>query len=305
MKNPASALLGISLCWTLFAATASADDGPYYRVEVIVLQHASGQSDARQIDQLDSFAALIDPVRQVQLAAWEAERALHETESDPDDVIEPQDEFERAEQEARRQASEVVDLFSTMESLEAGTEAEEIELDPGPVYPDPFLQLETLSPAMQRAWDRLAASGEFRPLAWRAWHQPLSRNRLSPQVRIHDEVPLRLEWSGLMIPGLPGAGHGWQTEQLMPKADYRLDGSLRLRQRQFMHVELDLVWREPVDVDEFYAGPLALDELPESGFRQHRLTQSRTVRAGRLEYFDSSWLAVLVLVERWEPDEDS
>lgn len=299
MKRLAHALLAACLAWTLTTVPVEAEETPFYRVEVIVLTHSDGRSDARETAAIESFSDLIDPLRQARIAAWEAE-----TEALDPAPTEPQVQINPAELEAQRQASEALDLFSAIEALEAVPELLDEHLpDPGPIYPDPFIQIEGLSPAMQQSWDRLAASGEFRPVAWRAWYQPLTRTRLSPPVRVHDEVPLRLDVSSLIPAALPGLGQASQVQGPMLATDYRLDGSLRLRQRQFMHVELDLHWREVIETEPFPVGPLALDKLPASGYRLHRLNQSRTVRPGRLEYFDSSWLGVLVLIEPWQPPE--
>lgn len=293
MKSIAPALLLVGLGWPLLTSSALADAVPHYLIEVIVLTHVDGRSDARQVEALDDFTALIDPLRQSRVVAWQADREGAEG----TDVPEPG----QAETDAQRQASEIVDLFTAMDALDSTEALPDEEIDPGPIYPDVFINQPQLSAAMQTAWNRLENSREFQPRVWRAWYQPLSRTQLSPQVRIHDEVPVRVDWAELAVPGLTGRAGDWQIEHLMPQANYRVDGGLRLRMRQFMHVELDLVWRELSEGGSEQTGPWAPDVLAPTGYLQHRLSQSRAVRQNRLEYFDSEWLSVLVRIQRWEP----
>lgn len=299
MKTLAPALILASLAWPLMSPPAHAEDGPYYLVEVIVLTHAAGRSDGREIDQLTDFNNLVDPLRQARIAAWRMEQEARIPEQGGTEDLD----LESPEQNQARETVQAMDLFSALDAIETASDPEISEMAAGPVYPDRFVNQAELSPTMQSAWNRLSNSGEFQPRTWRAWYQPLSRSRLSPQVRIHDEFPLRLNWADLALPALPGTRKTLTIDQLMPKADYRLDGSLRLRQRQFMHLELDLVWRELVEQEQLPAGPWAPDVLAPVHFQQHHLNQSRTVRLDRLEYFDSSWLGVLVRIQRWVPPE--
>lgn len=191
-----------------------------------------------------------------------------------------------------------------MELLDTLAEIEQRELIPElPVWPEPFLALDTLSQRMRNARDRIERSPDYDLLAWRGWHQPLSADRSPTRVRIHDDRILRGDWIELTPTGIPAlemvdeAG----TDAVTPEWHYRLDGGIRLRQRQFMHLDVDLHWRVPAPSRSdavFTPGPVR----PEAQrFEVHRLTQSRTVRPDRLEYFDSAWLGVLVLIEELEP----
>lgn len=299
MKTLAPALILASLSWPLLSPTALAEEDPYYLVEVIVLTHTAGRSDARETDELTDFNTLVDPLRQARMSAWSAEQQAQAGASEADEPDRP----DSPEQARARESAEALDLLNALDELETAVGLDLEQMETGPTYPERFVNQAELSPSMQNAWDRLASSGEFQPRTWRAWYQPLSRSHLSPQVRIHDEFPLRLDWSELAAVGRPGTQATRTADQLMPKSDFRLDGSLRLRQRQFMHVELNLVWREPIEQEELPAGPWAPDLLAPQPFQQHRLSQSRTVRPDRLEYFDSNWLGVLVRIERWRPPE--
>ena len=86
------------------------------------------------------------------------------------------------------------------------------------------------------------------------------------------------------------------VSDLAPAFQYRLDGTIRLRERQFMHADVDLGWRVRERV-----GPAAWPLLTaDAEFSVHRLDQSRTIRSDRFEYFDSDWLGLLLRVSRYE-----
>lgn len=245
---------------------------PHYRIEVLVFVHANGRSDARDTDQLEDFTDLLDP-----------ERRARETLRAPG---------EKEEGEEIRAAMELLDTLAEIERREIMPEL--------PAWPEPFLALETLSERMRRTRERIERSPDYDLLAWRAWHQPLSPDRSPTRVRIHDGRVLDADWIELTPTGVPARGQG-RKDALIPEWRYRLDGGVRLRQRQFMHLDVDLHWRVPArSQPDFVAmpGPLR-PETPR--FEVHRLTQSRTVRPDRLEYFDSAWLGVLVLITELEP----
>jgi len=286
MKTLISAFLLAGLFLSVVQSPVMAEGTPYYRVEVIVLTHSAGRSDQRLAQTPDNYSRLIDPLKQARIARLTEEQTGETEGIDESDT------------------QRTVDALTALELL---PEPIQPELPVVPVYPQAYVNLDQLSPTMRDAWRRLENSGEFQPRSWRAWHQPVVRNRVSPPVRVHDEQIVRLDRLAVTPLGRPlpiasTTEQGIDVADLLPRSDYRLDGSVRLRQRQFMHLELDLVWREPVE-PEPVVGPLRFDVTPVGGFHQHRLNQSRAIRPGRLEYFDSNWLGVLVLIEPWEAPE--
>lgn len=246
---------------------------PFYRVEVIVFQHVDGRPDAREVESPADFSHLLDPLQ----------RARESRRTDAGDA-EGRDE----------EISDAVELLETLAEIESGEMMPEM-----PTWPEPFLALEALSERMQDAWDRLERSGAHRPLTWRAWHQPLDSERSPRQVRLHDERLIDMDWLELTPAGIPALDGHDGADALMPDFYYRLDGGIRLRQRQFMHADIELHWRERAPSPS----PLRMNSRSPRPDRLsvHRLEQSRTVRPGRLEYFDSSWLGVLLLIEELEP----
>jgi hypothetical protein len=146
---------------------------------------------------------------------------------------------------------------------------------------------------MQRALGRLQASPDHEVLSVTNWLQPLARRNAAPAVRVRDETPVSVAW--MTLPTLPFSIDPGVTEpERLPSSIYRLDGSVRIRQRQFRHAELNLFWNERAP----RTGPTAPSQI--GGFEMHRLHQSRPIQLGRLEYFDSPWLSVLILVEPWQ-----
>lgn len=275
MKISSFVLLPALLLLAPSLAPASDEPIPVYRVEVIVLTHLDGQSDRYQVDQARDYTALTDPLLNERRNSW----------------IEPDVEDDEL-QDDQLQDDELHD--------------DEPRDHTGPVqvrYPLTYSNLENLGPEMQGAWRRLEDSTRHHPLSWRAWYQPLSREEPSKTMRIHDEHMLRTNWLeieyllGRPVDDNEGENALGLVDALVPRTHYRLDGSIRIRQRQFTHAEIDLVWHEPI---ESGIGPLAPEYLPPGGLHIHRINQSRTIRPQRLEYFDSGWLGVLIRIEPWE-----
>lgn len=261
------------------------DGPPVFRVEVIAFEHVGGASDRRRSAEPLDFGDHADPVLIAQAHTF-AEAA-----------IEP--------------------LRTRLPMLprpgSAGATTPYLQRDGETLRPVPpvYAALGALPPAMARARDRLAASPQHRPLATRAWIQPARPGASAPALRLHDDVviatrpPARRGTppffpSGLRIPlSIDQADARIRQRRLFrpdppPLALYRLDGTLSLRRRQFLHVDLDLVWQQRGDRID----PAGRQEDPR--WLTHRMRQSRVVEPGRMEYFDSGRFGVLVRVTRFE-----
>lgn len=276
------------LCALPLCALASDD---LVRVEVLVFKYSNGQSDAWPVERLEDFSALPDPHRRALLAGWTARyredlNEAAEAGDDPWSAADPANAESAADQ--RPQLPE-----------QQGTQTPAVRPlaeDPrGPVWPERFVHEPRLSGPMQRAHDRLASSSGHEILSVTSWLQPLDRRSPSPAVRIRDDTPVSIAW--LSPPSAPFAIDRvlTQPDQIL-ESIYRLDGSVRIRQRQFRHADLNLVWSQRQ----------ALQPMPPADavdFEVHRMRLSRPIQLGRLEYFDSAWLGVLILVEPWQPPE--
>ncbi|NEZ03884.1 hypothetical protein G4Y73_06940 [Wenzhouxiangella sp. XN201] len=252
----------------------------FYRVELIVFTHVGGEFDAWPVDDLPALPAdAHDP---------EWKRFNREQDDSPRDDPD---------------GSSNADLRSVLEVAEALERLEEGQttLTELLIYPDPWLAVDELSEPMQQALERLQNSPGHRVHHWLGWHQPLEPSRTGT-VRIHDDRPLGADWIVLAPHGRPQRnGQAVTTAgQLFPQFRYRLDGTIRLRQRQFMHAEVSLYWHAPQTT-----GPLAvLTADPAAALSRDHLQQSRTIRPGRLEYFDSPSLGLLLRVTPWAVDGD-
>lgn len=273
MKKASILIFGLVLLLPLPAALAE----DLVRVEVLVFKHSHGQADRWPVDQLDDFSALIDPRARARLAGWSA-RPMVSMAADAGTEDGPQ-----------VPAAPIASVASA--GINAGS---------GPEWPLRFVHDDQLSTNMQRALDRLRASADHELLSVTSWLQPLDRRRTAPAVRIRDDHPIQVDWRRPATTLLPFTSTLAPPEQVLPSI-YRLDGSVRIRQRQFRHAELNLVWAE----SRAQAAPGTF--VGTSDFEIHRLRQSRPIQLGRIEYFDSPWIGALILVEAWRPphaDED-
>lgn len=174
---------------------------------------------------------------------------------------------------------------------------------------------------MDDAWRRLRSSKGYRPLLYASWEQ--NRTDYYPPMRIHDQTIIDNQLrppTNIMIADLA-------TQD--PLAAYRstfyqLDGSVQLRRSRFLHLFLDLEFRE--NTSNFESGPDFFsgsdqqgreEKLPaesETNFfsgnniqtgsetepniyhRVFKLKQNRQIRTDRMQYFDTPNFGVLILV---------
>lgn len=283
MKHPPRQLC-LAAALLLAACSAVAQEQGFYRVEVVIFTHAGGESDAWADEAFESFADLVDPSR----ASWAREFEREAVSERPDDSEE-------------REISDALEALETIATLER----DEPALVETLLYPDPWIGQDALSGRMQPVLRKLADSGAYRVRSHLAWYQPLGRETAARAVRIHDDQPIAADWVTLSpMGGLSRQGRAVETVgDLAVQFHYRLDGFVRLRQRQFMHADIELHWRVPQSV-----GPAPMLTTPrqdDSRFEQHYLQESRTVRPGRFEYFDSDWLGLLLLVTEYATQAES
>lgn len=235
---------------------------PLYRVEAIAFLHTGGASDARRVESLRSFDAFAD-ARRLARDAGHLRQALA--------------------------------LMARMHPLAARP----LPGDAGALQA--WTVPESFSPPMTRARQRLADSPQYEHVAAHAWIQPAAR--ATPWIRFHDDQVIAEVWPEIESPQpveiadeeIDDGANGVAPEPPRPELFHRLDGGIRVVQRQYLHLEVDLEWREP-------AVPLAGSELSTTApeWLVHRLKTSRNIRPGRLEYFDSEWVGLIVRVEEIE-----
>lgn len=259
--------------------TAQVEYPPVYRIEVIVFRHADGRSDRIRSGTPVDFTESLDPLL-VARANDIAERHLARL----------------------AKGLPVARIPGEVDENTPRLEADELVLRP---IPPMYSALGALSRQTQRALDRLTDAPEYEPLATRAWMQLAQRNGATAAVRVHDRSLVDLiepEDNRSLVPMPQVMPFGPLVETPPPALDiYRLDGTLKLRRRQFLHLDLDLVWQTRSRALSDRAMP---SEEPggatgEGEWLLHRLQQSRIVEPGRIEYFDSSLFGVLVRIDRF------
>lgn len=287
MEHPLSkalVLLAVGILPAISFAQEEPQQKSFYRVEVIVFTHAGGETDAWPLERPADHAGTFDP-------AWQSFASRQQL-----DRTEDEGGARRSDREA------ALSVVETIANLESGEESFSEAL----LYPEPWRALEALSEPMQQARRRLEQSGAYRIHAWLAWHQPVDEESGGRAVRIHDDQLIDVDWVSLSATGrLLRDGRPVETiEELAPAFHYRLDGFIRLRQRQFMHADVTLDWRVPAAIGPTpFPVPTRNAEL-----EVHRLDQSRTIRPDRFEYFDSQWTGLLLRLTPYEldpPEEES
>lgn len=281
MEHPLSkelVLLALAILPAISFAQEESRENAFYRVEAIVFTHAGSETDAWPIERLADYAGTLDP-------AWQSFARRQKL-----------DRKKNAGGSSQSEREAALSVVETIASLESG----EKDLTEALLYPEPWRALEALSEPMKKARTRLEQSGAYRIRAWQAWHQPLDKNTRERAVRIHDDHLIDVDWVSLSPSGrLLRDGRAVETvEELAPAFHYRLDGFIRLRQRQFMHADVTLDWRVPAVI-----GPMPFPVPTRNAqLEVHRLDQSRTIRPDRFEYFDSQWIGLLLRVTPYELD---
>jgi len=185
------------------------------------------------------------------------------------------------------------------------------------------------SETMASAWQRM--QGRYKLLGYYRWNQLEGIGR---RWRIHGEVPLSTndfspdpaptvstgmtQSTTAATPAMAGTGDGPAQPDAAPQLQYVLDGSLKINTGNIGIVELNV--RERSRVLYYRKDGVAGGNVEQSGsevrqppsdgetqadYRVRALQQRRRIQAGRMEYFDSSGLAALVLISELPATEDA
>jgi hypothetical protein len=168
--------------------------------------------------------------------------------------------------------------------------------------PDDLHVVAQKGPAVDDAWRRLRSSRDYRPLLYEAWEQ--NRTDYYPPMRVHNQqiIDTRLHPpTAIMVADLtmddPLAAYR--------STFYQLDGSVQLRRSRFLHLFLDLEYREEppqvVSNPGFLSGNTPGTETvtgieSSTDHRVFGLKQNRQIRTGQMQYFDTPYFGALVLV---------
>jgi len=169
--------------------------------------------------------------------------------------------------------------------------------------PDDLVALTQKSAHMDGVWRRLRSSQGYRPLVFAAWEQ--NRTDYYPPMRIHDDMVLDTQ---LRPPGVIMIADLAAEDPLAAYRStfYALDGTVQLKRSRFLHLYLDLEYREAVTAKGTRSSFFDEDSTIETGSRDRdsddamhnvfHLRQNRQVRTNTMQYFDTPHFGALVFV---------
>lgn len=155
---------------------------------------------------------------------------------------------------------------------------------------------------MDDVWRRLRSSEGYRPWVYASWEQ--NRVDYYPPMRIHNQQIIDTQLrspSHIMLADLTAE----DPLKAYRSNFYQLDGSVQLRRSRFLHLFLDLEYREESTPTNTEAGfPASYDFLTgaeqetsdRSKYGVFALKQNRQVRTNEMQYFDTPYFGALVFV---------
>jgi len=152
------------------------------------------------------------------------------------------------------------------------------------------------STRMNNVWRRLRSSSNYQPLVHAAWEQ--NRTDYYPPMRIND---LQIIDSQLRPPTHIMVAELAAQDPLAAYRStfFRLDGSVQLRRSRFLHLFLDLEYREEIPQTNTADMVDMVEDSTE--YAVFALKQNRQIRTGRMQYFDTPYMGALVYVSAIPP----
>jgi hypothetical protein len=259
----------------LFVSTVSLAESGEYLVEVIVFRHLEAAASPVASGELRKFSQYPDLIKA------------------PDDLV------------ATAEPAETV--YSAEETPAPPGEAPPGLPQPPPAdLPDDLVVMDGRSAYMDDVWRRLRASKAYRPLLFSAWKQ--NRVDYYPPMRLHDGTMIDRQ----LRPPTAMVFADLTAEDPLDRyrSDfYRVDGTVQLRRSRFLHLYLDLVYRQTPSAEEDVTDlqeplspasgqPGKFELTPPGGAvnQVYTLKQNRQIRTGSLQYFDTPYLGALVFV---------
>jgi hypothetical protein len=248
----------------LLVSSASMAESGAYRVEVIVFRNLLVTTEATEVADLRSFSHFPDTA-EINVPATPVNEPINKT---ANELTEP--------------LPEIL--------------AEWVPDD----LPDDLRIIAQKSTHMDGVWRRLRSSEGYRPLVYTSWEQ--NRTDYYPPMRVHDtqiiDTQLRPP-THILVADLAAE----DPLTAYRSTFYRIDGGAQLRRSRFLHLYLDLEFRENTLQDTqpstFFGNtdiqPLNLD-ISEHPNRVYTLKQNRQIRSRQMQYFDTPYFGVLVFV---------
>lgn len=168
--------------------------------------------------------------------------------------------------------------------------------------PDDLNIITQKSTRMGNVWRSLGSSQGYRPLLYAAWEQ--NRTDYYPPMRIHDQQVIDTQLrppTNIIIADLAAE----DPLAAYRSSFYQLDGSVQLRRSRFLHLFLDLEYREEklqTGIEPGFLGGNEFQSEMETGaadpenYGVFSLKQNRQTRTNEMQYFDTPYFAALVWV---------
>ena len=189
--------------------------------------------------------------------------------------------------------------FSHYPSLDQILIADESFEIPNKHLPEDLNVVTQRASRMDGVWRRLRSSQGYRPLIYKSWLQ--NRVDYYPPMRVHNERVIDRQ----LLPPTNTLVADLAAED--PLAAYRstfyqLDGSVQLKRSRFLHLFLDLEYRDEGSGELAEAEIIddSQNQLEDGGQdQQHgvfKLVENRQIRTGSMQYFDAPHFGALILV---------
>ncbi len=166
------------------------------------------------------------------------------------------------------------------------------------------------SAAMAAAWQDM--QGKYELLGYYRWHQSdgigrrwrIHGEQVLPQAfDVQESDPVAQAADATTVTDIIADADDTSASVILPQPQYVLDGSLKINTGNVGVAELNIRERSSV---LYYRGEHAAGDRNEtSAYRVRKLQQRRRIQAGRMEYFDSSGLAALVLISSLPEADDA
>jgi len=171
------------------------------------------------------------------------------------------------------------------------------QLEPGSLpAPREFVPLSASHWSLTKVARSIDREPGLRVLAHLAWNQHADPFGGARRVRVHNRVEILPPRRNTIAPS-------WlefeaSTPSPKPATRFQLDGVASLSEGTFLHVELDLVYRQRLSGDGPRAHLVDGKPLP---YLSHHLRVRRRLTRDTLNYLDSRHLGAIVVVRKWPP----
>lgn len=179
------------------------------------------------------------------------------------------------------------------------------DVQTGPLLPLPdalrFLPAPDGTLTLDEAYARLERSPRYRPILRMAWRQRVGGLRNPVPVRVQGGEELGRLGSDEIETALPASSiRRGVSNTPDSRAIREVDGTVALVRGRFLHLQLDLVFREPgSSLVTRGVAPAYGNAGPYARFPTWHIAERREIRPGELQYFDHRRFGVIAVATPW------